>query len=135
MLLHRFFSSCGEWGLLSSCSAQLSHCGAPRIAEHRLWESKFQYLQLPGLEHRLDSCGAWAKLSLGMWDLPGPGNKSLYPALAEGFFTTKPPGKPKGEFFNTMTHISVDKIFFPDHENLPIQGMVFEILFFITSLF
>ena len=68
------------------------------MAEHRLWESKFQYLQLPGLEHRLDSCGAWAKLSLGMWDLPGPGNKSLYPALAEGFFTTKPPGKPRESF-------------------------------------
>ena len=25
-LLHRLSSSCGEWGLLSSCSAQASHC-------------------------------------------------------------------------------------------------------------
>ena len=26
-LLRRLFSSCGEWGLLSSCGAQASHCG------------------------------------------------------------------------------------------------------------
>ena len=96
-------------------------------------------MKLPGLEHRLDSCawlsGAWAKLLLGMWDLPRSGNKPMSPALAEGFFTTEPPGKPKGEFFNTMTHMSVAKIFVPDPDNLPIQGMVFEILFFITTLF
>ena len=92
-------------------------------------------MQLPGLEHRLASCGAWAKLLMGMWDLPRSGNKPMSPALAEGFFTTEPSGKPKGEFFNTMTPISVAKIFFPDHDNLPIQGMVFEILFFITTLF
>ena len=27
LLLHRFFSSCGEQGLLSSCGSQASHCG------------------------------------------------------------------------------------------------------------
>ena len=31
----------------------------------------------------------------GMWDLaPRPGIKPLPPALAGGFFTTEPPGKP-----------------------------------------
>ena len=30
-----------------------------------------------------------------MWDLPGPGHKPLSPALAGGFLTTVPPGKPK----------------------------------------
>ena len=26
-LLHQLFSSCSHWGLLSSCGAQVSHCG------------------------------------------------------------------------------------------------------------
>ena len=30
----------------------------------------------------------------GMWDFPSPGIKSVSPALAGGFFTTEPPGKP-----------------------------------------
>ena len=46
------------------------------------------------LEHRLSSCGAWAQLLRGMWDLPGPGLKPVSPALAGGFLTTAPPGKP-----------------------------------------
>ena len=29
-----------------------------------------------------------------MWDLPGPGIESVSPALAGGFSTTEPPGKP-----------------------------------------
>ena len=29
-----------------------------------------------------------------MWDLPGPGVKPVSPALAGGFLTTEPPGKP-----------------------------------------
>ena len=29
-----------------------------------------------------------------MWDLPGPGLKPMSPALADGFLTTVPPGKP-----------------------------------------
>ena len=31
-----------------------------------------------------------------MWDLPGPGLKPMSPALAGGFLTTVPPGKPLG---------------------------------------
>ena len=30
-----------------------------------------------------------------MWDLPGPGPKPVSPALAGGFLTTVPPGKPR----------------------------------------
>ena len=29
-----------------------------------------------------------------MWDLPGPGLEPVSPALAGGFLTTAPPGKP-----------------------------------------
>ena len=30
-----------------------------------------------------------------MWDLPGPGLEPVSPALAGGFLTTAPPGKPQ----------------------------------------
>ena len=45
------------------------------------------------LERRLSSCGAWAQLLRGTWDLPGPGLKPVSPALAGGFLTTAQPGK------------------------------------------
>ena len=51
------------------------------------------------LERRLSSCGAWASLLRGMWELPGPGLEPLSPALAGGFLTTVPPGKPSFAYF------------------------------------
>ena len=33
-----------------------------------------------------------------MWDLPGPGLEPVSPALAGGFLTTAPPGKPPDDF-------------------------------------
>ena len=44
--------------------------------------------------HRLSSCGVRAQLLHGMWDPPGPGLEPVSPALAGGFLTTVPPGKP-----------------------------------------
>ena len=41
------------------------------------------------------SCGSWAELLHGMWDLPRPGIEPVSPALAGGFLTTAPPGKCK----------------------------------------
>ena len=59
------------------------------------------------LERRLSSCGARAQLLRGMWDLPGPGLEPVSPALADGFLTTVPPGKPKIMFsilsFSSLT--------------------------------
>ena len=46
------------------------------------------------LEHRLNSCNALASLLCNMWDLPGSGIDPVSPALAGGFFTTEPSGKP-----------------------------------------
>ncbi|KAJ8777326.1 hypothetical protein J1605_014709 [Eschrichtius robustus] len=43
---------------------------------------------------RLSSCGSRAQLLRGMWDPPRPGLESVSPALAGGFSTTAPPGKP-----------------------------------------
>ena len=45
------------------------------------------------LERKLSSCGTWAQLLHGMWDLPGPGLKPVSPTLAGGSLTTAPPGK------------------------------------------
>ena len=42
----------------------------------------------------LSSCGARAWLRHRMWTLPGPGIKPVSPALADGFLTSGPPGKP-----------------------------------------
>ena len=80
LFLRGFFSSCSKWGLLS-------HCIRGLVAEHR-----FQ-------AHQLSNCGAWASLLRGMWVLPGPGIEPVSPALAGGFLTTEPPGKPKAAFF------------------------------------
>ena len=46
------------------------------------------------LELWLSSCGTRAELLHGMWDIPGPGLEPMSPALAGGFSTTVPPGKP-----------------------------------------
>ena len=39
--------------------------------------------------------GLFALLLPSTWDLPGPGIEPLSPALAGGFLTTEPPGKPQ----------------------------------------
>ena len=70
------FSSCGEWGLLFVVVCVLLIAVASLVAERRL-----------------SSCGAWALLLRGMWDLPGAGIKPVSPELAGRFLTTVPPGK------------------------------------------
>ena len=41
----------------------------------------------------LSSCGAWASLLRGMWDIPRPGLEPVSPALAGRSLTTALPGK------------------------------------------
>ena len=64
----RALSSCREWGLLSSCSEQASHCCG-------------------------FSCGAQAQLSRGLWGLPRAEVEPVSPALTGRLSTTRPPGK------------------------------------------
>ena len=78
----RAFSSCGKWGPLCIAVRGPLTVAASLVAEHRL--------QM----RRLSSCGSRAQLLRGMWDLPRPGLKPVSPALAGGFSTTAPPGKP-----------------------------------------
>ena len=65
------------------------------------------------LERRLSSCGAWAELFRGMWDLPGPGLEPMSPALAGGFLTTAPPGKSPETFFSKQNKNGNDQPFSP----------------------
>ena len=78
----RAFSSCGERGPLFIAVRGPLTIAASLVAEHKL--------QM----RRLSSCGSRAQLLCGMWDLPRPGLEPVSPALAGGFSTTAPPGKP-----------------------------------------
>ena len=78
----RAFSSCGKWGPLFIAVRGPLTITASLVAEHRL--------QM----HRLSNCDSRAQLLRGMWDIPGPGLEPVSPALAGGFLTTAPPGKP-----------------------------------------
>ena len=101
------FSSCGEQGLLFVVVCGLLIAVASLVAEHRLqvrrlhqlWHAGFSSCGSQAIELRLSSCGARAYLLHGMWDLPGPGLELLSPALAGGFLTTVPPGKPENDHF------------------------------------
>ena len=83
----RAFSSCGERGPLF-----IAVCGPPTTAASLVAEHRLQ-------TRRLSSCGSRAQLLRGMWDLPGPGHEPVCPALAGGFLTTAPPGKPQSPDF------------------------------------
>ena len=83
----RAFSSCGERGpLFIAVRGPLTVMASP-VAEHRLQT------------RRLSSCGSRAQPLRGMWDLPRPGHEPVSPALAGGFPTTAPPGKPLDIFY------------------------------------
>ena len=41
----------------------------------------------------LSSCGAWAELPRGAWNLPGPGIEHVSPGWAGKFLATRPSGK------------------------------------------
>ena len=78
----RASSSCSERGpLFIAVRGPLTVAASP-VAEHRLQT------------RRLSSCGPRAQPLRGMWDLPGPGHEPVSPALAGGFPTTAPLGKP-----------------------------------------
>ena len=78
---HAVFSSCGTRASVV-VAHNFSSCGSR------------------ALECRLNSCGTWAQLVRGMWDLPGPGLQPVSPALAGRFLTIAPPGKPRNIILN-----------------------------------
>ena len=92
----RAFSSCGKWGPLFITVRGPLTITASLVAEHRL--------QM----RRLSSCGLRAQPLRGMWDLPRPGLEPVSPALAGGFSTTAPPGKPQLTIFHPKLAFSSD---------------------------
>ena len=89
----RAFSSCGERGpLFIAVRGPLTVAASP-VAEHRLQMC------------RLSSCGSRAQLLRSMWGLPGPGHEPVSPALAGGFLTTVPPGKPLICISQIISHV------------------------------
>ena len=101
------FSSFSKWGLFcygawaclcsgfSCCRAQALGMKASVIAPCRLssWGSwDLQWMSF-------NSCGAWAYLLSGMWNLPGPGIEPVSTAFASKFLSTVPLEKSKKLFF------------------------------------
>ena len=77
-LLWGLFSSCGEQGLLSRGGAHTSHWGVfSHYGAQTLGRAGLSSCSSQALEHRLNSCGTWAWVLQGMWDLPRPGTESV----------------------------------------------------------
>ena len=76
------------------CGAQALGSQASVVAAHGL-----SHCGLRALEHWVSSCGTQAPLLCNMWDLPGPGVKTVSLALQDGFLTTGPPRKPRRHAF------------------------------------
>ena len=88
------FSSCSERGLLfvavrglPIAVASLAGSTDSRCMRFHSCGAQAQQLWLAGSR-------AQVLLLCGMWDPPGPGLEPVSPALAGGFLTTAPPGKP-----------------------------------------
>ena len=89
-------------GVTLPCGARDSHCGGFSCCGAQAVGTQALVAVARGLsscgsralELRLSSCGARALLLCGMGELPRPGFKPVSPALAGGFLTTAPPGKP-----------------------------------------
>ena len=90
------FSSCSEQRLLFIAVCGLLTAVASLVAEHGLQVHGLQlqwHMGSAAVARRLSSCGVWAQLLRGTWDIPGPGNEPVSPTLAGRFSTTVPPGK------------------------------------------
>ena len=90
----RAFSSFGERGYSSLRCTGFSLRWLLLLRSTGSRRMGFSSCGVRALERRLSSCGAWASLLRGMWDLPGSGLEPMSPALAGWFPTTVPPRKP-----------------------------------------
>ena len=87
-----------SWVALLRCTSFSLQClplwsTGSRQAGFSSWSMWAQWSDLQALEHKLSSCGAWAWLPHGMWNLPRLGIKPRSPAVGGGPSTTGPPGK------------------------------------------
>lgn len=70
-----------RWGTAPELQCSGFSLVASLAAEHGL-----QGREASAAVHTVTSGGAWVRLPRGMWDLPGPGIKAVFPALAGGPF-------------------------------------------------
>ena len=106
VLLRVGFLQLRRVGATLPCSARASYCGGFSCCGAQAvgaWASVVAARGLSScgsraLERKVGSCGTRASLFRDMWDLPGPGIEPMSHALAGGFLTTAPPGKPKEVF-------------------------------------
>ena len=101
LLLPAGFIQLRRAGAVLRCSVRASHCGGFSCCGARALGTRASVVVARGLsscglralECRFSSCGSRAQLLSGMWDLPRPGIKPLFPALAGRLLTIVPPGK------------------------------------------
>ena len=105
----RRFSLVGESGATLRCGERASHCCGFSHCGARALGVRASIVAAHGLR----SCGTWAQLLSGLWDLPGPGLEPMSPALAGGFSTTAPPGKPDSSFLTGLWASLVFSIYLP----------------------
>ena len=103
LLFHRLSSrilnpTAGSYSVLSSPSRVQLFCGPMDCSP-------------PGSSvHGISQAGTWSGLPFpSAGDLPNPGIELAYPALACGFFTSGPPGKPSYNIEKAETQTQVQK--------------------------
>ena len=109
-LQHVGFLQLQRAGATLRCGAQASHCGGFSCCRARALGVQASVVVACGLnscglralERMLSSCGPWAQLLCSTWDLPQPVLEPVSPALAGGFSTTVPPGKPGKQFLDMV---------------------------------
>ena len=68
------------------------------VASYSLWPHGLYPVKLLSLSMGFTRQKYWSGLPLpSLGNLPNPGIKPVYPALADGSFTLEPPGKPEIE--------------------------------------
>ena len=97
-LIH-FIFGCAQSSLLCPGFLQLQQAGATPCCSgqpsHRSGSPCHQALGHVGFS----SCGTWAELLHGMWNLPGPRMEPVSPVLAGIFLSIVPQGKSQFFFF------------------------------------
>ena len=94
--IYLFIFSCVGSSFLCEGILQLRRAGATLHRGARA--SHYRGLSCCGARlqtRRLSSCGSWAQLLRGMWDLPRPGLEPMSPTLAGRLSSTAPAGKPQ----------------------------------------
>ena len=84
--------SCSEWGPLSSRGVWASHYSGLSCCRAQAQGLRGCGSRTP--KYRLSSCGSRTWFFRSVWDPPRSGIEPEAPALAGGFSTTEPPGKP-----------------------------------------